>query len=107
MHTIGSTIINLRQRKNWSQRHLAKELKVSTKTIKNWEADISAPSAEHIIHICRLFCISADYLLGISNCLVMDISSIEPHDRIKLNSIIQAYIDACKYSQTSTSDQSD
>lgn len=97
MHTIGSTITKLRQRRNWSQSRLAKELNVSTKTIKNWEADISDPSAEHIILLCRLFCISADSLLGISNNIIIDVSSIDPNDRMKLNAIIQAYIDACKF----------
>ena len=45
---LGQKIIELRKSRGWSQSELAKQLKISSKAVKNWEDDISDPSAECI-----------------------------------------------------------
>lgn len=99
-HNIGTTIYNLRQRHDWTQSQLARQLRTSVKTIKNWESGISHPSAEHIIQLCKLFSVTSDYLLGLTSEHLPDISCLNPSDRRKLNAIVQAFIDTCKYPQT-------
>ena len=92
MQVLGSRICHLRGLLGWSQAQLAKKLKVSCKTIKNWETDISDPSAEHIVALTRVFSVSADYLLGIISDSPIYLDALSPMDKRKLRAICQAYI---------------
>lgn len=41
---VGAKIVEMRQKLGWSQARLAKALNVNTKSIKNWENEVSDPS---------------------------------------------------------------
>lgn len=45
------------------QKTAAKKLKVSNKTLGNWENGISAPRADKIDAICKLYCIAYDNII--------------------------------------------
>ena len=45
-----------------SQKEVAKSLKVSNKTINNWENGISSPSAKYIDALCELYGIPYNHL---------------------------------------------
>ena len=49
-----------------TQAVLAKKLNVSVTTVRSWEQEKSSPSHDALVAICRLYRISADYLLGLS-----------------------------------------
>lgn len=89
---LGQRIAELRVGRGWSQTDLAKRLKVSSKAVRNWEDDISDPSAEHIIEIANLFEITTDYLLGIDSSGVINIGLLPPSHQKRLRLICQAYI---------------
>ena len=66
MHeTVGNRIRELRVERHLTQKQLGEKLSVSQDTISLWELDKRKPYARHIIKICRLFDVSADYLLGL------------------------------------------
>ena len=67
MNNIGKKIKELRLENKLSQTKLAERLNVSQDTISLWERDISLPSADYIIKLCKIFEISADCLLGIDD----------------------------------------
>ncbi|MCM1367751.1 MAG: helix-turn-helix domain-containing protein [Roseburia sp.] len=50
-----------------TQSKLGDMLSVSQDTVSLWETGKSIPTAEYIIAICKLFGVSADYLLGLSD----------------------------------------
>lgn len=50
-----------------TQADLARKLNVSLSTVKSWEGDNSAPSHEMLVEICKLYHVSADFLLGITD----------------------------------------
>ena len=50
-----------------TQSDLARKLSVSVSTIKSWERENSAPSHELLVNICRLYRVSADFLLGLND----------------------------------------
>ena len=50
-----------------TQASLAKHLRVTVSTIRSWEQEKSSPSHDMLVAICRLYHVSADYLLGLSN----------------------------------------
>lgn len=92
---LSETIYKLRTQRGWSQITLAQKLHVSGKTIKNWEAGISNPSAENIAELARAFAISADDLLGVSSSTTIVLDSLSPEDQKKLRAMFQAYISCC------------
>ncbi len=64
---ISNRIKDLRIENNLTQAELGKKLSVSQDTVSLWEKGKSLPTAEYIIAICRLFSISSDYLLGLTD----------------------------------------
>lgn len=62
---LGDRIRFLRKEIGLSQEQLANKLNTTQDTISLWELNKSLPDAINIVKICKLFVISADYLLGI------------------------------------------
>ena len=64
---IGERLSEVRKDHGDTQSTLAKKLNVSVATVRSWEQEKSAPPHELLVNICKLYHISADYLLGLSN----------------------------------------
>lgn len=54
----------LRKESGLSQEQLAEKAGVSRQTIFKWESGLASPSMENILTLSRLFCVSADELIG-------------------------------------------
>ena len=65
MKSIGQIIKDERTSKNLSQTELAKLLGLTYDSITLWENDKRLPDTQYIIQLCKIFEISADYLLGL------------------------------------------
>lgn len=89
---MSTRIIELRQRIGWTQIQLARELHVNLKTIRNWESGDSYPSAPNILRLCEIFSVTTDYLFGLDNRPVICLGNLSDSDRVKLNAMIQVYI---------------
>lgn len=89
---IGANISMFRIQRGWTQANLAQKLDVSCKTIKNWESSTSAPSAENIAELARVFAVTTDSLLGITPTVTIVLDSLSLEDQKKLCAIFQAYI---------------
>lgn len=64
---INSRIRELRKLNNLTQTQLAEKLKTTQDTISLWELGKSYPDLESIVALCKLFDVSADYLLCIDD----------------------------------------
>ena len=64
---IGERLQEIRKDHGDTQQSLAQKLNVSLYAVRCWEQDRSAPSHEILVKICRLYQVSADYLLGLSD----------------------------------------
>jgi transcriptional regulator with XRE-family HTH domain len=62
---IGERIKELRLENHLSQGKLREWLLVSQDTISLWENNKALPNVEYIISMCKIFEVSADYLLGL------------------------------------------
>ena len=65
--SIGNRIKELRKDYNLSQAKLGDLLSVSQDTISLWENNKALPNTEYLILLCKIFDISADYLLGLED----------------------------------------
>ena len=64
---IGERLAEIRKDHGDKQYDLALKLKVSVSTVRKWEHDINEPSHDTLCRICRMYNVSADYLLGLNN----------------------------------------
>lgn len=75
MGTTGMRLKTLRQNRGWSQEELADILKLSKSAISKWERDVNYPQGRDIRALARLFNVSADYILGLTNNAAGEYSS--------------------------------
>ena len=61
----GERIKELREERGMSQEQLAKLLCCNQQTISKYEREVRDLGTQTIITLCRIFEVSADYLLGI------------------------------------------
>lgn len=73
---LNENIKKLRTARNMSQVQLAKNLGVSKQSVSNWENDNILPSIEMLMKISACFNVSTDYLLGISQRKMLDVSGL-------------------------------
>ena len=64
---VGERLIKLRKSRNMNQEQLANELSLSKFCISQYEKGKNNPSEETIIKIARMFGVTSDYLLGLSD----------------------------------------
>lgn len=64
---IGERLAEIRKDNGDTQASLAERLCVSLHTVRAWEQEKSAPSHEMLVALCKLYGVSADYLLGLSD----------------------------------------
>lgn len=64
--TLGEKIEFYRKDMNMSQEELAKKICVAKGTVSNWESGKSVPDGDKLIELSKLFGLSTDYLLGIT-----------------------------------------
>jgi transcriptional regulator with XRE-family HTH domain len=64
---ISQRIKEIRTDNKLNQSEFGKSLCVSQDTVSLWENSKSSPNIEFVISICRLYDVSADYLLGLED----------------------------------------
>lgn len=64
---IGERLAEIRKDYGDKQTDLAQKLNVTVSTVRSWEQEKSSPSHEMLVCICRLYHVSSDYLLGLSD----------------------------------------
>lgn len=64
---IGERLAEIRKDHNDTQADLAEKLHVSIATVRGWEQERTEPSHDTLVTICRMYQITSDYLLGLSN----------------------------------------
>lgn len=64
---IGERLAEIRKDHGDKQTDLAQKLNVTVSTVRSWEQEKSSPPHETLVNICRLYNVSSDYLLGLSD----------------------------------------
>lgn len=61
-----------REKANLSQKYVAVALGVAAPSVSNWESGKTKPSMDNYINLAKLFDVSVEYLLGISENIATD-----------------------------------
>ena len=64
---IGERLAEVRKDHGDTQQTLAEKMNVTKFTVSSWEQEKSEPNHEMLTRICRLYGVSSDYLLGLSD----------------------------------------
>lgn len=64
---IGERLAQVRSDHDNTQQDLADKLNVSIHSVRSWEQGKSSPSHETLVIICKLYKVSSDYLLGLTD----------------------------------------
>ena len=64
---IGERLAEVRKDHGDTQKELAEKMNVVVHTVSSWEQEKSEPNHEMLVRLCRLYGVSSDYLLGLSN----------------------------------------
>ena len=78
---LANRIKYLRDKNGLTQTHLAKKLGISRSAVNSWEMSLSSPSVANIIEMTKIFNVSADYLLTLSNAVTVDITELNNEER--------------------------
>lgn len=64
---IGERLKEVRKDNGDTQERLANQLSVSVHSVRAWEQETSSPSHDMLVVICRMYEVSSDYLLGLTD----------------------------------------
>lgn len=81
IYNIADKIRYLRDKAGLTQTDLANRLGISRSAVNAWEMSLSSPSVANIIEMTQIFHVNADYLLSVSDKMLVDISSLDSDER--------------------------
>lgn len=87
----GLKLKQLRMNRKLTQQQLADKLGVTKATISAYETQAKHPSVEVLIQISRLFEVSSDYLLDLSDHPQINVSSLTDEQAMLIQSLIQQF----------------
>ena len=78
---VGVKIKELRKAKNMTQGELARRVRVSASAVSSYEISAREPSYDVLIKVAALFNVTTDYLLGLNNKDMLDITHLSANQR--------------------------
>lgn len=87
----GKRLRELRIKKGISQKDVAEALSISVNAISQYETNKRFPDQEVLVKLCKFYKISADYLLGLTDChrspntpeeIISEVISNQQHEAI-------------------------
>ena len=70
----------LREARGWTQAELARRMNMTRNGINSWEQGLSMPSPPSLVDLARLVSVSTDYLLGVENYSVVNVTGLNEED---------------------------
>lgn len=86
---ISEKIKTLRESHNWTQSELARRLNITRNGVNSWEQGLSTPSLSSIIELSKVFSVSTDYLLGLSDLDHINVSGLSINDVAFVTELIE------------------
>lgn len=80
MVNFGDTLKKLRKNAGMTQTELAKRLGITKSVVSYYELQERTPSPDVLIRLAGIFHVTTDYLLGIDNGKIIDVSDLTDED---------------------------
>ncbi len=80
MVNFGNRLKSLRTAAGYTQSELAQKLNITKSVVSYYELQERTPSPEVIVRIAKIFHVSTDYLLGVDNKKMIDVSDLTEDD---------------------------
>ncbi len=77
---IAEKIKALREARGFTQAELARQLGITRNGVNSWEQGLSMPSPAYLVELAKLFRVSTDYLLGLSEIDTINVSGLSKKD---------------------------
>lgn len=90
---LGEKIKRLRESREWSQAELARRSGVTKSAISTYELDMRTPSADVVCAFAKVFGVTADYLLGISERRTVEVEGLSEHDEALIRELVASLKD--------------
>ena len=87
---LNENIRKLRTAKGINQVEFAKRMGVTKQCVSNWENDNILPSVEMLVKIADFFCVSTDYLLGLSDRKTLIVEGLTDEELSYIQGIIKS-----------------
>ena len=84
-------IRELRKSFNISQVRLANELGVTKQCVSNWENDNILSSLDMLLKIAKYFNVTTDYLLGVSNDNIIDVTGLSEVEKSHIKLLVKDF----------------
>ena len=91
LQMIADVIKNLREQRGMSQSELAKRLSITRSSVCAWEQGLSCPTAQYIIELAKLFRVSSDYILSITNEQTVQLSGLTNKEKQIIQALVQYF----------------
>lgn len=85
---ISDRIKSLRESRNWTQTELARRLNITRSGVNSWEQGLSTPSLASIIELSKVFSVSSDYLLELSDLDHINVSGLNINDIVLVTELV-------------------
>lgn len=94
MLELGNRLKALRQKNNLTQSQVAERLGLSKAVVSSYEIASRYPSYEVLVKLAVLYGVSTDYLLGLDNRTMIDITTLTLVQRSAIEAVINSYKNA-------------
>lgn len=93
MYELGERLKKLRKLHGLTQVQVAERLGLSKAVISSYEVSSRHPSYDILIKMATLYGVTTDYLLGLDNRRLIDVSWLTPNQLAAIEALLKSYKD--------------
>ena len=93
MYKLGERLKELRKQQGLTQVQVAERLGLSKAVLSSYEVASRHPSYDILIKMAALYGVTTDYLLGLDNRRLIDVSWLTPNQLTAVEALLKSYKD--------------
>lgn len=89
MLDMGERLKKLRRENNLTQKQVGQRIGVAISAVSSYESGVRYPTYESLVKLSRLYNVTTDYLIGLSDRKLIDLSGLDEEEIILIKSMIE------------------
>ena len=90
MLNMGERLKKLRLDNNLTQKQVGQRIGVAISAVSSYESGVRYPTYESLVKLSRLYNVTTDYLVGLSDRMLIDLSDLEEDEITVIKSMVKA-----------------